>query len=530
MKKNVVTSLLAVLLMVSLVLTACSSNESGKASENTDVNRQNNADGEPVESSSKKITINLLETGWVNTPLSNDPWKPWADSRYNVDFRLTAIPGGDLQQKLTVAFASQEPPDLIFTGDKTLIEKFYKQGVLLNDYTPYLDKLPTMSQYFNDGTKAFTSREGKMIMLPLAPDKNRWTVQIRKDWLDNLGMKEPATDEELFAYLKAVTFNDPDGNNKNDTFGTTSAGTGKDLSLFSSFELMYGPTGWYIGDDGKVNSSMLDGTHKKMLDFVKRLVDEKVVDPDWYLQDWGKMGTKVHGSKAGMIWYPSRELINEESRDKKNEDYLSFWEPIPIPKGSEKGGKLGPDPIAGGVYAISANAASDPDKLDRILHILDDGQYPNEGYLGFRWGVGVPGVDQQIQKTEDGKTYINMKDDFRAKSGNSAGIDYGTWVNFNGTDPILELSEASPGKLTLTWAAAEEKVRGFDKSKNYNDLLNLDATIVSDLKKLQDEFDIQYVLGKDSNYDKFMETWLNNGGQRLLEDAAAQFKAQGLLQ
>lgn len=520
---------MTVVLAIALLLAACGNNgtNGGNASRGQDGGKEEA--GSEAGKFEQKYTINLFSFGWVNTPLANDPWKAWADKRYNVDFKLTALPGSELEQKLLVAFASKEHPDLIFVGDKTIVEKLYKQGVLLDDYTPYLDKLPTLSQYFNDGTKAYTTRDGKMIMLPLAPDKNRWSVQIRKDWLANLGMKEPTTDEELFQYLKAVTFNDPDGNNKNDTFGTTAAGTGKNLNLFSNFELMYGPSGWYV-EDGKVNHSLLDGTHHKMLDFVKRLVDEKIVDPDWYLQDWGKMGTKVHGSKVGMVWYPSRELINEEAGDKSDDSFLDFWEPIAIPKGSERGGKLGPDAIAGGVYAISAAAAKDPAKLERILHILDDAQYPNEGYLGFRWGIGVPGVDQVIQKTESGQTFINMKDDFRAQQGNQAGYDYGAWILFNGTDPVLEISEESPGRLTLTWAAAEEKVRGFEKLQNYNDLLNLDATTVSNLQKLQDEFDIKYILGKETDYEKFVDTWLKNGGQKLVDDAAAQFKALGLLE
>ncbi len=513
----------------SLVLSACSSNrsngkESAAGNEGTVPETQQASPG-----NEKKYVINLYENGWVNSRLSQDPWKKWADERYNVDFRLTAIAGSDLEQKLLVAYASQEQPDLVFSWSKNTIEKLYAQGVLVDDYTPYLDKLPTMAKHFNDGTKAFTSKDGKMIMLPLAPDKNRWTVQIRKDWLANLGMKEPTTDQELFEYLKAVTFDDPDRNGKNDTYGTTAAGTGKDLSLFSQFEYMYGPSGWYVDDQGNVNNSILDGTHQKMLEFVKKLSDEKVLDPDWYTQDWGKLGTKVHGEKVGMIWYPSRELINEADTHIPDKDILGYWEPIVVPQGSAIGGKLGPDPITGGVYAISASTASDPGKMERVLQILEDAQYPNEGYYGFRWGVGVPGVDQKIQETQDGLSFINMKDDFRQQPGNNAGLDYGAWANFNGTDPLLEISEAEPGDLTKTWVAAENKVKTFPKYRNYNDLLNLDIGTVANLKKLQDEFDIKFIVGRDNDYEAFKTAWLKNGGEQLLADAALQFKAAGVI-
>ena len=42
---------------------------------------------------------------------------------------------------------------------------------------------------------------------------------IRKDWLDNLGLEVPTTLDELFDVMYAFTYNDPDGNGKNDTWG-----------------------------------------------------------------------------------------------------------------------------------------------------------------------------------------------------------------------------------------------------------------------------------------------------------------------
>jgi len=40
-----------------------------------------------------------------------------------------------------------------------------------------------------------------------------------QDWLEAVGMEMPATIEELHDVLYAFTYNDPDQNGKNDTYG-----------------------------------------------------------------------------------------------------------------------------------------------------------------------------------------------------------------------------------------------------------------------------------------------------------------------
>ena len=44
-------------------------------------------------------------------------------------------------------------------------------------------------------------------------------ILIRKDWLDKLGLSVPVTLDDYYEVMKAFTFNDPDGNGVNDTYG-----------------------------------------------------------------------------------------------------------------------------------------------------------------------------------------------------------------------------------------------------------------------------------------------------------------------
>lgn len=62
------------------------------------------------------------------------------------------------------------------------------------------------------------SVNGRIYGFPINSGKGAVTY-IRKDWLDNLGLKVPRTWDELYEVMKAFTYNDPDQNGKNDTYG-----------------------------------------------------------------------------------------------------------------------------------------------------------------------------------------------------------------------------------------------------------------------------------------------------------------------
>ncbi|MBO1722884.1 sugar ABC transporter substrate-binding protein, partial [Extibacter sp. GGCC_0201] len=67
---------------------------------------------------------------------------------------------------------------------------------------------------------------GKLKGIACAPGEQLWSFLIRQDWLDNLGLYMPTTAEELLDVMRAFTFDDPDGNGKDDTYGFTAAGGG----------------------------------------------------------------------------------------------------------------------------------------------------------------------------------------------------------------------------------------------------------------------------------------------------------------
>jgi putative aldouronate transport system substrate-binding protein len=127
-------------------------------------------------------------------------------------------------------------------------------------------------------------------------------VMVRQDWLDKLKLPLPKTTEEYLQVAKAFTEQDPDGNGKKDTLGST----------FWDVDYMY-----QLGQASDETLPMITSYHlindqyvrtwdrpKADLAFKKALYDAGTVDKDTFTdknmakaqQDWvnGKLG--IYGS------------------------------------------------------------------------------------------------------------------------------------------------------------------------------------------------------------------------------------------
>jgi putative aldouronate transport system substrate-binding protein len=518
-KVLVISSLVCTVMLQTACGNGNGSNDAPKGTNNPAVSEGQDALGE-------RVNIEVLEVGWVNTPVGdNDPYKKWIDEKFNVNFKLTALPAADLESKMLTRFASQEPPDIIYTSDKNQILKLQSQGVLMEDVTPLLDKLPSIAEELDENAKTFTTLEGKMIAIPKPSEPGNWTAMIRKDWLANLGLDIPKTQDELMNVIRKFTTDDPDGNGQNDTWGISSAGGGTSLGQIANFQGMFGQFYGFHVQDNAAAHAVTTGVHRQFLDFVKTLVDEKTIDPDWYTQGWEQRKPKLFGNKIGIAWYPGSIVAEHESLQGDKGDYVDVWEAIPMPKGSENGGLRGPNGLVSGMYAISAEAAKDPVKLERIVQLLEGVSYPNEGYWALRWGVGSD--DQEMVDLDNNfKFYTEAKDKYRKEY--PGAWDYGTWISTS-RDMVLQSTADEPNKTGMKQLELDNKAKGYTASSNYNDLLKLDAQLISDAAKVLEEFEIKYILGKETDYDKFVNTWKKAGGERLLEEAEKQFKEMGLI-
>lgn len=485
---------------------------------------------------SKKITVEFMFAGWVNLPRpDDDPYQSWINKRFNVEFILK--PTSEFQSELLTRLAANDPPDLIKFNSFSEAYSIYEQGVLLEDWNPYLDRMPNVAALFTEeAKKLFTSKEGKLMFLTRGSTIQTRSPKIRIDWLKTLGLSIPKTDEELLEVARKFTYGDPDQNGKDDTYGFTSAGNNKSIGEISNFVMMYGPPDFYINDAGEVSHPILDGNKKRLLDFLRTVVNEKLIDPDWYTVGWEDRKPKLFRGQLGILWYPGVIVSEIEDATGSTGMALHWYDSFDVPKGSDTGGKIGADGIYYLCLTVSKKAAEDKEKMDRIIYILEQLTYPNEDYWKIAYGVGIDNFE--LEELDNGffwiKNYHPEKYHFRNFEHHVGVADWGNPIRI-GPHQTLYVAEAKdPGNGVLPAVLQRQmdmdlKTVSMPKYKADGQLLILDQQAINDANDVVNEFEIKYILGEEDDYDKFVERWLKAGGQKLIDQAYEQWKALGLI-
>ncbi|MFD0712905.1 extracellular solute-binding protein [Paenibacillus sp. GCM10027626] len=540
---------LAMVLLLSLLLSACSEGKDKTADSSTG----NSVNGtEPLkeltfpdafpevpkavdpgsydyDDMSKHYDIEVALVGNTNTPASEDPIADYLNKQLNISLKLTNMASGDLINKITVRFASAQPPDLTYIGDKDVAFSLYKQGQLV-DALEVLPYMPQMMNYVTKDFKNWSTLDGHMVGIPrYSTFPPNWGLFIRQDWLKQFGMSMPTTEDELFAYAKAVVEKDPNKNNKADTYFMGTGANGQGFGMMDALRAMYGHTSWNVVD-GTVNHPMLDGSTKRYLEFVKKLNDNKLLSPDWYTIGWEQFKSYTLNDQIGMVNYPGFNLLAEQYTAKKNDpETLDYWAPIqPLKSNDGKGGMNLPTGAPEGLYLISKEAAKDPGKLKRIAHFLDSVIYPNVNYWAPVQGGG-PEIYPDLVKVEkhDNGTYTIIKDPKNTPIDNQPELKgAGDWQNL-AYSLIWEVHQQSD---LIPYNELGDKynldVMAMPRYKNYDMFLTLDGPTTNRLGEFIKKNEIAFVLGKRSfdEWDKYVDEWKRSGGDALIKQVAEQLK------
>lgn len=262
----------------------------------------------------------------------------------NIELELEVIQADQFPTVLQTRFSSgQDLPDLVALGrdavegmdDATAIS-LGRQGLLLdlnvvlkeNDGQPALDFLEEYAPYVSP---RITTEDGKMYWLPNItvktyngePASNYLAVNIRKDWLDAVGLDVPTTADEFYEAVKAFQENDLNGSGVADeivsidptNWGNGIAqwfGLGQDLvSYISTTDEVVSP--WHqdgckeyfrylnkLYQDGLLNTQLFGAP---TLDLETQLIVENKVSStfSWVLQSW--LEPQVTGAE-NPYYYP----------------------------------------------------------------------------------------------------------------------------------------------------------------------------------------------------------------------------------
>lgn len=316
----------------------------------------------------------------------------WMEERYNLDVEVVALPGwSDATAKITLLMADEtQRPDIIWWWNMESDYADWVDAGLLVDVSPYMEKYTVMRDYYNSidpGILFYASDDdGAIYRIPGdVAEPACETLWIRQDWLDNLNLEVPTTLDELEDVLYAFTFDDPDGNGVDDTYGL--GGDGYDVRSFwpwiqGSGEGL-GRNSFVKTADGEYLYGATTEDFKIWLGRVSKLYADGVITPN-IVTDTDRdeeMANGGFGVTYSWVIYNNPSSGTMQSFYSTNPD--AKWVPIDMVAGDNGNPQDDPASVSAWCYFGITNVCSDP---ERAYAIWDDMAQP-ENYIHRRFGV-----------------------------------------------------------------------------------------------------------------------------------------------
>lgn len=442
---------------------------------------------------------------------------------FNVDITVLNIDSSKYSEYINLVVAGGVTPDFFRLPDGYAAFQQYHENELLAEipeevfaklgagfYSLYMKEVPE--------ALIFGIIDGKRYGIPEYKYHSRFssTVAARGDWLSNIGVKNhPRTLEEFEDLIYRFTFNDPDGNGLNDTYGISSSMLD---AVFGAFG--YLPYNWQE-KDGKLVYGGIQPEMADALAVLSKWYTDGVIDPEFVTgENKGGAITLPHAFLNGRIgfsalgeyykWSPV-DPIGEtyaalQDANPKAAENLVFLNPPEGPEG--KKGLLKFNVISETYYGFGSQLDQEPDKMGRILTMLDYMYKSYENHNLIRYGI----EDVHWQFINGMPTFMLEYEDPLVQAREGIG---NTFRIVNSYEYYRKLTP-----LRNQWAEGLH----LDEIGYCNELLtSLPASTKheSELRSLQQEAYIGMQTGDLplSSFDNFVTIWLEKGGEEWVAEA-----------
>jgi putative aldouronate transport system substrate-binding protein len=292
-------------------------------------------------------------------------------------------------EKLRLAFISGDIPDVVEISEASYVQ--YSNERAFVDLSKYVMKSPLLRKIVKSLSPYRI--KGELYGIPVGTTNGPVTY-IRKDWLQKVGLKPPTTWKEYYRVLKAFTYDDPDGNGKNDTYGLTQGSTtdGSICLADNSYRDFYqNASPSIIFKNGKWVDGMSQKQFKPALMRLRQVYLEKLIDPEIFTNKSSTCREKFQSGKAGIFpYWAGMWRVRLEDELQKNLGPKAQIIPIAPLKGSYNLGRIQ------AVNAITVKAKNPEGIFKYFLEYANDG---GKGQMLF-----VHGVENVHWKKEGAKT------------------------------------------------------------------------------------------------------------------------------
>ncbi|WP_405393621.1 extracellular solute-binding protein [Microbispora hainanensis] len=345
------------------------------------------------------LTFSILYNNHPFYPIKND-WLFWSEltKRTNVTLEPNVVPLSDYENKRSLMIGAGDAPLIIpktYPGQET---PFVASGSVL-PVSDYLDLMPNFKEKvakWNLQADLDTLRQadGRFYLLP-GLHEDYWTdytLVVRSDILDKLGLEIPQTWDDVHNMLKAMKAEYPDSYPYSDRWGIPKPGGAMLNQVFGLGSGARGGWGFTTGITWDPNAQKFAFTgameqYKQMLQFLHTLVEEKLLDPESFTQQDDQAIQKLASGKSFVISGNAQTLVNEYRPPLKKANPKAKLIKIPVPIGPQGPVKADANDSRLENGIMISKKARDSKNFVAMMQFIDWLWYSDEGQVFAKWGI-----------------------------------------------------------------------------------------------------------------------------------------------
>ncbi|MEV4552106.1 extracellular solute-binding protein [Nonomuraea wenchangensis] len=398
-----------------LVLAGCGEDEAPKKAADVSGNRAAAMANYGVNqqfAATEPVSFDVLYNNHSFYPNKND-WLLWQEltKRTNVTLKPLEVPLSDYEKKRGLLVGSGQAPLVIPKTYHPQEEAFVASGAILpvSDYFDLMPNLKDKIAKWNMGPDLDTLRQadGRIYLLPGLHEEVwvDYSLAVRTDILEKLKLEVPKTWDDLYTVLKAMKAEYPDLYPMTDRWGVPTPG-GNLLKLVAQ---AYGTKGgWeyqhatFDTASGKFVYTGAMPQYKQMIEYLAKLVKEKLLDPESFTQQDEQAKQKFNSGKSFVISANAQTIINDHRPTLTKLVPEAKMAKIPVPMGPVGEYKIGTR-LENGVM-ISKKALENKNFV-AMMQFIDWLWYSDQGQEFAKWGV------EGVTYTKDGSGAYQLAKD-----------------------------------------------------------------------------------------------------------------------
>lgn len=254
------------------------------------------------EEPKEKFDLRLMTYEYTGEPLMGEYGSKimkMVEEYTGTNLKIQWIPSDTYDEKLNSLLANKKNlPHIVAVDVSNVNVVNAAKADLFWDVTHMLKDYKNLSQ-----TKEIVNNniriDGRLYGVSRSRFIGRIGVGYRSDWADRLGLAVPDSIENIEKMMMAFTFDDPDGNGLDDTYGLTLSKSHVGIDAILTW---FGvPNGWFINEEDQLLPNFYTKEYIEGLSWIRKMYELGCINPDFPIKDISSWPNDIKNETAGMM-------------------------------------------------------------------------------------------------------------------------------------------------------------------------------------------------------------------------------------